>query len=81
MHTEVGYRPVLADDHWGYQYDQHQSYNMHDDTFDHLPPLPAMMSQLGVCSPGHVAWRGALFPYSILGTNDSETQHPHDSET
>jgi hypothetical protein len=66
-HTEAGYRPVLADDHSGYQ------YNMEDNTFDHLPHMQQTVSQLEACSTGHVA---RLFDYSISSSHDTETHLP-----
>jgi len=71
-HTEARYRPILAEDHSGYQ------YNMQDNTFDHLPHMQQMMSQLEVCSPGHVA---QLFNYNISGSHDTETHLSDYSET
>jgi len=72
VHTEVGYRPVVADDHLGYQ------YNMQDNTSDHLPHMQQTVSQLEACSPGHVV---RLFNYSISSSHDTKTHLLDYSET
>jgi len=71
-HIEAGNRPILVDDHSGYQ------YNMQDDTFDHLPHMQLTVSQLEACSLGHVA---RLLDYSISGSHDTETHLLDYSET
>jgi hypothetical protein len=71
-HTEAGYRLVFTDDHSGYQ------YNIEDNTFGHLPHMQQTVSQLEVCSPGHVA---RLFDYSMSGSHDIETHLSDYNET
>jgi hypothetical protein len=72
MDIEVGYRPVFADDHSGYQ------YNIEDNTFGHLPHMQQTVSQLEACSLDNVA---RLFDYSMSGSHDTKTHLSDYNET